>query len=67
MQTPTEKKSRVIELANIDRARPADAIRVPAIVTALQPYLLTRVLAIGPANKLVKSLSGDEKCHLIQG
>ena len=67
MQTPTEKKRRVIELANMDRARPAAAIRVPAIVTALQPYLLTRVLAIGPENISVRSLSGDEKCHLIPG
>ena len=67
MQTPTEKKSRVTELANMERARPAAATRVPAIVTALQPYLLTRVLAIGPALISVKSLSADGKCHLIQG
>ena len=54
VQTPTEKKRRVMELANMEMARPNEAMRAPMIVTILHPNLLTSVLAIGPGMIVLK-------------
>ena len=48
VQTPTEKKRYVMEVANMDRARPPAAMIAPMIVTVRQPYLFTKLLAMGP-------------------
>ena len=43
-----------MELANMEMARPNEAMRAPMIVTILHPNLLTSVLAIGPGMIVLK-------------
>ena len=51
--TPTERKRKVMDLANMDSMRPAAAITAPMMVTTRQPYLFTKMLAMGPAPRVM--------------
>ena len=42
----------MIELANMERARPPAAMIAPMIVTVRHPYLFTKLLAIGPEKQV---------------
>ena len=43
----------------MERARPAAAMIAPRIVTVRQPYLFTKLLAMGPENPIQAHNNGD--------